>query len=149
MPVWAVGAWLTAQPISEVVTWAMSSVLARSSVAARRRTSARSAGGVRGHGPSSNAWRAAATARSTSAASASGTWPTTSSVEGETTPKRPVAVGSTHRPPMKNLRRSSRSFSTIGILRTVRRFELVEAGGGVLQDVADDPLVDALERLLH
>jgi hypothetical protein len=114
MPVWAWGAWLIAQPISVAVTRAMSSLRARSASAARRSTAARSAGGVRGHGPSSNARRAAATARSMSAGSASGTCPTTSSVDGETTPNRSDAAGSTHRPPTKNagLSRSCASTAT-------------------------------------
>ena len=48
-------------------------------------TSARSAGLICGHGPLSNASRAAATARSTSAVVASGTLAMTSSVWGEIT----------------------------------------------------------------
>jgi hypothetical protein len=46
-----------------------------------------------GHGPSSNAERAAATAWSMSAVVAAGTSPTTSSVEGEITSSRPVPAG--------------------------------------------------------
>jgi hypothetical protein len=66
-------------------------------------TSARSAAGVDGHGPSSKARRAAATAASTSASTASGVDPTTSSVAGFTTSKRRSLAGVTQSPPMKSL----------------------------------------------
>jgi hypothetical protein len=62
--------------------------------------SARSAGVMRGHGPSSKARRAAATARSMSAGVASGTRPMTSSVCGDTTSMVPLPEDSTHSPPM-------------------------------------------------
>ena len=63
----------------------------------------RSSGDIRGHSPSSNAVRAAATARSMSAFVPSGTRPTTSSVWGEMTSMTSVPAGSTHSPPMKSL----------------------------------------------
>ena len=66
-------------------------------------TSARSAGLICGQGPLSNASRAAATARSTSAVVASGTLAMTSSVWGEITASWSEPAGSTQSPPMKNL----------------------------------------------
>ncbi len=69
----------------------------------RAMTSARSAGAIRGHGPSSNARRAAATAASTSATLAAGTRAKTSSVCGETTPIVSAVAGATQSPPMKSL----------------------------------------------
>ena len=63
----------------------------------------RSSGERRGHSPSSNAFRAASTARSMSAVVPSGTRPTTSSVCGEMTSMTSVPAGSTHSPPMKSL----------------------------------------------
>ena len=65
--------------------------------------SARSAADMRGHGPSSNALRAAATARSTSASLACGTRAIGSSVRGEITSMVSVPWGSTKSPPMKSL----------------------------------------------
>ena len=66
-------------------------------------TSARSAGSIRGHGPSSNARRAAATALSMSAGLASGTRAMTSSVWGEVTSMVADVAGATHSPPMNSL----------------------------------------------
>jgi hypothetical protein len=66
-------------------------------------TSARSAGSIRGHGPSSNARRAAPTALSMSAALASGTRAMTSSVWGDTTSMVAEVAGATHSPPMNSL----------------------------------------------
>ena len=66
-------------------------------------TAARSFGGVEGHGPLSNAARAAATAASTSAAAASGTLPTYSPVAGQCTSMTSDVDGSVHLPPMKSL----------------------------------------------
>ncbi len=66
-------------------------------------TAARSFGGVVGHGPLSNAARAAATAASTSAAAASGTLPTYSPVAGQCTSMTSEVDGSVHLPPMKSL----------------------------------------------
>ncbi len=63
---------------------------------------ARSAGAMRGQGPSSKAVRAAATARSMSAVVASGTEAKTSSVVGLITSIVPVPDGDTHSPPMNN-----------------------------------------------
>ena len=99
-PVWDAVAWLIATPISSTVIPAMSAERLRSRSAARASTSARSSGARRGHGPSSKAVRAAPTARSMSASVASGTSPTTCSVEGETTGSVSVPVGSTQRPSM-------------------------------------------------
>ena len=65
--------------------------------------SARSAGVMRGHGPSSKAVRAAATAASMSAGDASGTVPITSSVCGEMTSIVSLLWGETHSPPMNSL----------------------------------------------
>src|SRR5918994_5459639 len=62
----------------------------------------RSSGDRRGHSPLSNASRAAATARSTSAAVPSGTRPTSSSECGEITSIVPELAGSTHSPPMNS-----------------------------------------------
>jgi hypothetical protein len=67
-------------------------------VAAVASTAARSAGVMRGHGPSSNSDRAALTARSMSAVVATGTSPTTSSVDGEITPSRSPPAGSAQVP---------------------------------------------------
>src|SRR5579884_3455483 len=66
-------------------------------------TAARSAGGVEGHGPVSNALRAAATAASTSAAAASGTLPTYSPVAGQCTSMTAEVDGAVHVPPMNSL----------------------------------------------
>ncbi len=66
-------------------------------------TAARSFGGVEGHGPWSNALRAAATAASTSAGAASGTLPTYSPVAGQCTSMTSDVDGSVHLPPMKSL----------------------------------------------
>ena len=79
-----------AQPISSTVTPAMSASRSRRIAPARASTSARSAGVMRGHGPSSKAARAASTARSMSAVVATGTSPTTSSVDGEIDPEGSV-----------------------------------------------------------
>jgi hypothetical protein len=65
--------------------------------------SARSAAVVRGHGPRSNALRAAATARSMSAFDPSGTRAITSSVDGEMTSIWFELAGSAHCPSMKSL----------------------------------------------
>ena len=62
---------------------AISTISAVMASATLARIAPRSAGAIRGHGPWSKAWRAAATALSTSASVASGTRATTSSVDGE------------------------------------------------------------------
>ena len=59
-------------------------------------TAARSAGDILGHGPSSNALRAAAQAASTSAFEASGTLPTSSPVAGECTSMTSDVEGAVH-----------------------------------------------------
>src|SRR5205807_7715820 len=64
---------------------------------------ARWAGGVEGHGPESNALRAAETAASTSAAAARGTLPTYSPVAGQCTSMTSDVDGAVHLPPMKSL----------------------------------------------
>ena len=66
-------------------------------------TAWRSCGVIRGQGPSSNAFRAAAHAASTSAAAAIGTLPTYSPVAGECTSMTSEVDGATHLPPMKSL----------------------------------------------
>ena len=88
------------EPFCDEITSAMSWDRDCSAPESRLMPSARSAGVMRGHGPSSNAWRAAVTARSMSAGEASGTRPMTSSVCGEMTSIEPVPSGSTHSPPM-------------------------------------------------
>ena len=69
-------------------------------------TAIRSAGDIRGHGPSSKACRAAATAASMSAAVPSGTVATSSSLCGEITCSRSPEAGADHSPPMKSASRS-------------------------------------------
>ena len=73
-----------------------------SSAATLRRAAARSAVESLGHGPLSNASRAAATARSTSFSWASANVISTSSVTGEMSVSVSLELGSTHSPPMKN-----------------------------------------------
>ncbi len=68
----------------------------------RETTAIRSSRVIRGQGPSSNALRATATARSTSAFEACGTDPMTCSVWGETTRIVSVPSGSVHSPPMNS-----------------------------------------------
>ena len=97
---WASVPQATGEPISLEMSSAMPCMSLRMASATLVRTAPRSAGVMRGHGPWSKAWRAAATARSTSASRASGTRPTTSSVVGDTTSNTSVEDGSTHSPPM-------------------------------------------------
>ena len=78
----------------------MSGVLSARSSAARARIPARSLAAIRGHGPSVKARDAASTARSTSAWVATGTDPTASSVEGDTTVSVSSPHGATQAPPM-------------------------------------------------
>src|SRR3954470_149497 len=68
----------------------------------RRTAATRSAGGSCGQGPRSNAVRAAATARSTSAGPAPATAATTCSVCGDTTSSTWSVLGATHSPPMNS-----------------------------------------------
>jgi hypothetical protein len=77
----------------------MSGARLASRSAERASTPARSSAVMAGQAPSSKAARAAATARSTSASVAPGAWPTTSSVDGDTTGKVPPPAGATQRPP--------------------------------------------------
>jgi hypothetical protein len=76
-------------------------------------TAARCAGGVAGHGlrATAKAVRAAATAASTSAFAASGTFPTYAPVAGEWTAMTSPVDGSTHFPPMNSL-----SYSVVELL---------------------------------
>ena len=94
---------LFGEPFSLEMTSAMSAE--RACRAAERRESAapRSSGLIEGHGPLSNASRAAATALSMSAGEASGTCPMTSSVWGETTSMTASVSGFTNSPPMKKV----------------------------------------------
>src|SRR3954447_5681001 len=62
----------------------------------------RSDGSSRGHGPSSNAARAIATARSTSCGPAAAGRAMTASVCGDTTSSTSSVLGGDHRPPMNN-----------------------------------------------
>ena len=81
------------------------------------RYSARCACVRRGHGPSSNALRAAVTARSMSAACASATVKYVSSVVESMTSNVESVEGCTHSPPMKNL--SACCNGTAGLSTTV------------------------------
>ena len=91
---------LMGEPISVVMISAMSPISAITCAATAVRMAARSAGAMRGHGPWSNAVRAAATALSMSASVPSGTRATTSSVDGEITAMVSVPSGATQSPPM-------------------------------------------------
>jgi hypothetical protein len=99
-PTWPTCENQSGAPISALISSASSSCRARYAAANRRTAAIRSAGAVCGHGPSSNAVRAAATARSTSSSVASGALPTGSAVCGDTTRIRRSLAGATHRPPM-------------------------------------------------
>ncbi|NCL73421.1 hypothetical protein AIIKEEIJ_00858 [Rhodococcus sp. YH1] len=90
-------------PSSRVKASAISGMRFFTSFPTRTRISARSAGVIRGQGPSSNALRAAATARSMSASRASGTVAMTSPLIGEITSITASLDGSTHDPPMNSL----------------------------------------------
>ena len=86
-------------PISAVTRRAVSSARASMAAASRSRAAARSAGSACGHGPASNARRAAATATSTSAPTIEGTAPATSSVAGLTIVITSAEPDPTRRPP--------------------------------------------------
>ena len=88
------------EPISTVMSSAMSPSRAAYRWERRWTTSIRSAGDVRGQGPSSKARRAAATAASMSAGRPSGTRATTCSVCGETTSMTSPVAGRAQRPSM-------------------------------------------------
>ena len=88
------------EPFSDEIVSAMSCERAWSASERRPIASPRSTGVMCGQGPSSNALRAAATARSTSAVDAWGTCPMTSSVAGEITSMTSEPAGATHSPPM-------------------------------------------------
>lgn len=87
-------------PISVEMRVVSSSIRPWMSCEARARISVRSATGRSDQSVWSKVWRAAATARSTSALVASGTRPATSSVNGLMTSMVPVPDGSTSSPPM-------------------------------------------------
>src|SRR5690606_2016375 len=93
-------------PVSSLSRCLNSSARSSISLTALASTACRSSGDIRGHGPSSNALRAAATAASTSALAASGTLPTYSPVAGERTSMTSDDDGWTHLPPMKSLSHS-------------------------------------------
>ncbi len=90
------------EPFSELITRAISSARAAMPSLIRSATASRSASGIRGQGPSSKAFLATATARSTSSREACGTRPMTSSVCGETTSMTSRPAGATSSPPMKS-----------------------------------------------
>src|SRR5579884_2558048 len=94
-----VGGW----PVSSASNLVNSSLRSSITLSALAMTAARSAGGVEGHGPVSNALRAAATAASTSAAAARGTLPTYSPVAGQCTSMTSEVDGSVHLPPINSL----------------------------------------------
>jgi hypothetical protein len=80
-------------PVSSVSVWAICSLSLTSRSATRRSSAPRSPAGVRGHGPVSNAVRAAVTARSTSSGPAWSTISTTLASNGLITsawPPEPV-----------------------------------------------------------
>lgn len=89
-------------PFSVLMTRAISSYRAANASLIRVITAIRSSTVIRGQGPSSNARRAAATARSTSPSQACGTRPMTCSVCGEMTSMTSRPSGSTNSPPMKS-----------------------------------------------
>ncbi len=97
-PAWIISESLSGMPTSCAITAAISSMRAPRASAIRFIQLARSSSDVADQ--LSNAPRAAATARSTSAALASGTLPITSSVVGFTTSIAPLPSGFTHSPPM-------------------------------------------------
>ena len=86
-------------PFSEVMVRASSSARSPMPAAMRPTASIRSATALVGHGESSKAVRAAATARSTSPGPATGTVPSTCSVWASTTSRVSPVDGTSHRPP--------------------------------------------------
>ena len=88
------------EPFCDEIVSAMSIARACSAADSRLSTSARSTGLMCGHGPSSNARRAAATAASMSAGLPCGTSPMTSSDAGEITSMVSEPAGATISPPM-------------------------------------------------
>ena len=100
MLTWRVSASARVEPASRTAS-SLSSPARRSIASAiRSMTAARSRGLKFGHGPSSKARRAAATARSTSPAVPSGTAPMTSSVAGLSTVRTASPSLSCHAPSM-------------------------------------------------
>src|SRR5262249_14195060 len=108
------------EPISRVISSAISRSFAAYSPEKACTTSIRSCGDIRGHGPSSKARRAAATAASMSPTEPSGTRATTSSECGETTSSRADVAGVAHSPSMKN---ASRSWDIVSLRSRLRGFE--------------------------
>ena len=99
---WAIAPQPTGDPISIVISSAIGCISAWRAADTLVRMAALSVGAIRGQGPSSNAVRAALTARSMSVVVASGTRPITSSVVGLITSIVPVPAGDVHSPPMNN-----------------------------------------------
>ena len=124
------------EPISVVITSAISPSLAAYRPDRFCTTSIRSAGVSRGHGPSSNAFRAAATAASMSAALPSGTRATTSSECGETTSSTASVAGLAQAPPMNSASRS----------RVMRSVRLPSLSGGEVEPVGEAAGVVPPER---
>lgn len=100
------------EPFWALMERAISSYRAATPSLIRVTTAIRSSTVIRGQGPSSKARRAAATARSTSAAEACGTRPMTSSVCGETTSMTSSPSGSVNSPPMYSFPCSTSSVMT-------------------------------------
>lgn len=90
------------EPFSAVISAAISADRLLYSSWKRVTVACRSSGVSRGHGPLSNASRAAATAASTSAAVACGTVPTSDWSCGEWTSMISEPAGATQWPPMKS-----------------------------------------------
>ena len=88
-------------PVLTLSSRAISSRLAPIRSASFHSMRARSAAAIRGHGPWSNARRAAWTARSTSRSSPFATWALTSSVAGLMVAYVSPDAGGRHWPPMK------------------------------------------------
>ena len=100
MPTCRNSASIRVDPASRILRSTSCSRRRRNDSPIRSMIAPRSRGVIRGHGPSSNALRAAATARSTSAGVACGTVPITSSVAGLTTSRASSPLLSTHSPSM-------------------------------------------------
>src|SRR5947209_105554 len=122
-------------PISVVIVSANSCDRAWMPCDSARIMSARSLGVVCGHGPSSNALRAASTARSMSPSAPSGTTPTTSSVAGLITSMVLPLAGATHSPPMNRTSRFS-TRASIAFLKPVSVYGGAWQGGPVGTDAA-------------
>src|ERR1035437_4731441 len=102
-PLLIISPWVRGAPDSQAQARFMSSSRRSISSQSLVQIATRSSIDIFGHGPRSNAMRAAFTALSASIVEGSDTLATTSSVDGETTSKMPSVAGSTHSPPMKSL----------------------------------------------